>query len=75
MEKWSKHATDTLVGQQIETSRIGIDTLAHSGLDWSSYSLTEPGTLRGLENKTLRLISRVSWWMSSWALRSPVAAN
>jgi len=53
MEKWSKHATDTLVGQQIETSQIGIDTLAHSGLGWSSYSLTEPGNHPGPEKTTL----------------------
>lgn len=53
-EKWSKHANDALVGQQIETSRIGMDTLAHSGLDWSAYSLTEPGTLPSLKKKALR---------------------
>ena len=53
-EKWSKHATDALVGQQIETSKIGIDTLAHSGLDWSAYSLTEPGTLAQPQKKALR---------------------
>ncbi len=32
--KWSKHAEDALVGQQVKTARIGIDDLAASDIDW-----------------------------------------
>ena len=52
--KWSKHATDALLDQQIHTTRIGINELEESGIDWSKYRFTDPSTLEPAEPKKLR---------------------
>ena len=52
--KWSKHATDALLDQQIPTMRIGINELEESGIDWSKYRFTDPSTLEPAEPKKLR---------------------
>ncbi|WP_349904374.1 DEAD/DEAH box helicase [Parafrigoribacterium humi] len=52
--KWSKHATDALLDQQIPTTRIGINELEDSGIDWSKYRFTDPSTLEPAEPKKLR---------------------
>jgi len=52
--KWSKHATDALLDQQIPTTRIGINELEESGIDWSQYRFTDPSTLEPAEPKKLR---------------------
>ncbi|HRN28980.1 MAG TPA: DEAD/DEAH box helicase family protein, partial [Terrimesophilobacter sp.] len=52
--KWSKHATDALLDQQIKTTRIGINELEESGIDWSQYRFTDPSTLEPAEPKKLR---------------------
>ncbi len=52
--KWSKHATDALLNQQIPTTRLGINELEESGIDWSKYRFTDPSTLESAEPKKLR---------------------
>lgn len=52
--KWSKHAIDALDGQQIPTARLGINELEQSGIDWSAYRFTDPGSLSRAEPKKLR---------------------
>ena len=52
--KWSKHAADALVNQQVKTWRIGVDDLAQSTVDWTDYVLTEPDTLVRPPTKQLR---------------------
>ena len=52
--KWSIHAEEALNNQQIVTTRIGVDDLANSEIDWSRYSLTDPDTIAVVEPKTLR---------------------
>jgi predicted helicase len=52
--KWSKHATDALLDQQIPTTRLGINELEDSGIDWSKYRFTDPSTLTPAEPKKLR---------------------
>jgi predicted helicase len=52
--KWSKHAVDALVGQQIPTTRIGINELEQSGIDWSLYRFDDPSSLAEAEPKKLR---------------------
>lgn len=51
---WSKHAEDSLVGQQIPVTRLRFQDLEQSPFDWSSFRLRRPDTLRRLEKKTLR---------------------
>jgi predicted helicase len=53
-DKWSKHADDALVNQNVKTWRIGIDDMAESEIDWSRYSLTNPDELDRGAPKTLR---------------------
>jgi predicted helicase len=53
-DKWSKHAEDALNNQQIVTTRIGVDDLANSEIDWSKYSLTDPDSIVTVEPKKLR---------------------
>jgi predicted helicase len=52
--RWSKHATDALLDQQIPTTRLGINELEDSGIDWSKYRFTDPSTLTPAEPKKLR---------------------
>ena len=53
-DKWSKHATDALTGQQIPTFRIGTNDLEQSEIDWSKYRFADPSTMRRAEPKELR---------------------
>ncbi|MBX3103337.1 MAG: DEAD/DEAH box helicase, partial [Cryobacterium sp.] len=53
-DNWSKHATDALRDQQIKTTRIGINELEQSGIEWSEYKFTDPSTLEPAEPKKLR---------------------
>jgi len=53
-DKWSKHAEDALVGQQVKTVRVGIEELSRSEIDWSRYSLTKPDELVAPRVKQLR---------------------
>lgn len=53
-DKWSKHAEDALLDQQITTTRIGVNELEESGLNWSQYRFTDPSTLDKAEPKKLR---------------------
>ena len=39
---WSEHAEAALMGQKIETRRIGLSELENSPIDWSSYSPNTP---------------------------------
>lgn len=53
-DHWSKHAEDALVGQNVETFRIGVDDMDESEIDWASYSLASPDELHRGKPKTLR---------------------
>jgi predicted helicase len=52
--KWSKHAVDALTDQQIPTTRIGINELEQSGIDWSLYRFDDPSSMAEAEPKKLR---------------------
>ncbi len=49
---WSEHAEAALVGQQIETTRITLDRLSDSPIDWAAYVLSE--TVEVAPKKELR---------------------
>ena len=53
-DKWSVHAEEALNNQQVVTTRIGVDDLANSDIDWAKYSLTNPGTIAVVESNELR---------------------
>jgi predicted helicase len=52
---WSKNAEDLLTGQQIPITRIGIEDLAESTIDWSKYSFAAPDEVTVKPPKQLRL--------------------
>ncbi|PPH80469.1 type ISP restriction/modification enzyme [Rathayibacter sp. AY1D9] len=52
--KWSKHAVDALEEQYVNAYRVGINELAESEIDWSSYSFAKPDEVNRAPGKILR---------------------
>jgi len=50
--EWSEHAEAALIGQTVETQRIGLHELENSPIDWSVYAPNKPVKLKA--KKTLR---------------------
>lgn len=50
--EWGKNALDTLNGQNIETNRIGLETLEQSPIDWNVYA--QDRKIKLAEKKQLR---------------------
>lgn len=53
-DKWSKHAEEALKNQHIPVTRLRVQDLADSPIDWSRFSLHRPQTIRLKEKKKLR---------------------
>jgi predicted helicase len=53
-DKWSKHAEDALEHQQIPITRLRVQDLADSPIDWSQYSLARPQDIKLKKQNTLR---------------------
>ncbi|MFF4991702.1 DEAD/DEAH box helicase [Streptosporangium saharense] len=53
-DKWSKHAEDALQGQQIPVTRLRVQDLDESSVDWSKFSLDAPEVMRRKDKKDLR---------------------
>jgi len=53
-DRWSKNAEEALEGQQIPVSRIRVQDLDDSGVDWSQFSLAQPETMNRKAHKSLR---------------------
>ena len=53
-DKWGKHAEDALADQSIPTSRLRIQDLADSPIDWSQFSLSHVEKIKLKPKKTLR---------------------
>lgn len=53
-DKWSKHAEDALQGQQIPVTRLRVQDLDESSVDWSQFSLDAPEVMRRKDKKDLR---------------------
>jgi len=51
-DNWSEHADSALINQQPPVTKIGLETLEESQIDWSHYQPGEAVTLK--EKKTLR---------------------
>lgn len=53
-DRWSKNAEDALEGQQVPVSRLRVQDLDESGIDWSQFSLTKPEQMEIKAHKSLR---------------------
>jgi predicted helicase len=53
-DKWSIHAEEALNNQQIPVTRMRVQDLADSPIDWSQFSLTRPQDIKLKEKKKLR---------------------
>ncbi len=53
-DNWSKHAEKALQGQQIPVSRLRVQDLADSVIDWSAFSLKHPDKVTLRAKKQLR---------------------
>jgi predicted helicase len=52
-DRWSKNAEDALERQQIPVSRIRVQDLDESGVDWSQFSLAKPEQMERKARKSL----------------------
>lgn len=50
--QWSEHAEEALVGQNVDTKRIGLRDLEDSGIDWEAFAATQ--TVKLLDKKKPR---------------------
>lgn len=53
-DRWSKHAEDALADQQIPVTRLRIQDLASSPIDWGQFTLQQPEQMELLPKKQLR---------------------
>ncbi|HEY9744843.1 MAG TPA: DEAD/DEAH box helicase family protein, partial [Oculatellaceae cyanobacterium] len=53
-DKWSKHAEDALRNQQIPVTRLRVQDLDESPVDWSRFSLKRPDDIKLKPKKVLR---------------------
>jgi predicted helicase len=53
-DKWSKHAEEACEGQSIPVSRLRVQDLGESCIDWSDFDIDKPSQIKRLERKTTR---------------------
>jgi len=53
-DKWSKHAEDALNNQQIPVSRLRVQDLDESPVDWSDFNINRPQDIKLKKQKQLR---------------------
>jgi predicted helicase len=53
-DRWSSHAEEALQNQQIPVTRLRVQDLADSPVDWSKFSLKRPDVVALKKKKTLR---------------------
>ena len=53
-DKWSKHAEDACANQQIPVSRLRVQDLDESPIDWSDFKLSRPQDIKLKPKKELR---------------------
>lgn len=53
-DKWSTHAEEALSGQQIPVTRLRVQDLDESSVDWSQFSLDAPEVMKRKDKKDLR---------------------
>ncbi|WP_040385350.1 DEAD/DEAH box helicase [Demetria terragena] len=53
-DKWNQHAEDTIQGQQVPVTRVGMADLEHSVVNWDDFDWKLPQVLSKLAKKKLR---------------------
>jgi predicted helicase len=53
-DKWSSHAEEAMVNQKIPVTRLRVEDLANSPIDWSKFSIGRPEQIKVKEKKVLR---------------------
>lgn len=53
-DKWSKHAEDALTDQQLPVTRLRVQDLDESSVDWSKFSLAKPDVVKLRTKNKLR---------------------
>ncbi|MGH3634143.1 MAG: DEAD/DEAH box helicase, partial [Mycobacterium sp.] len=53
-DRWSRHAEEALEGQQVPVTRLRVQDLDESSIDWSQFSLRTPEVLALKDKKSLR---------------------
>ena len=53
-DKWSKHAEDALANQQIPVSRLRVQDLDESAVDWSDFKLNRPQDIKLKKKNPIR---------------------
>jgi predicted helicase len=60
-DKWSNHAEDALNNQHVPVTRLRVQDLADSPVDWSKFSLNRPQDIKLKEKKKLREHQKVAF--------------
>ena len=53
-DKWSSNAENTIIGQIPKVTRIGLNELINSSVDWNSFTLDNISAMRNMAQKELR---------------------
>lgn len=59
-DKWSAHAEDALRGQQIPVTRLRVQDLDESSVDWSRFSLDTPEVMKRRDKKDMHPYQNVA---------------
>ena len=59
-DRWSRHAEDALEGQHIPVTRLRVQDLDESSVDWSQFSLRTPEVMALKDKKVLRHHQRLA---------------
>jgi len=59
-DRWSKHAEDALNEQHLPVTRLRVQDLDESAVDWSKFSLAKPDTVQLRSKKKLRKHQKIA---------------
>lgn len=59
-DKWSRHTEEALVGQHVPVTRLRVQDLDESSIDWSQFSLRIPEVMQRKDKKVLRAHQRLA---------------
>jgi predicted helicase len=59
-DRWHRHAEEALVGQHVPVTRLRVQDLDESSIDWSQFSLRIPEVMQRRDKKVLRPHQRLA---------------